>query len=69
MNYERIRRRGLEKVSCEIKLICLGVNVRRYFNSINSNNKFRKNCWKNPTTLQREKFPCVKPNEKELSRN
>ena len=69
MNYERIRRRGLEKVSCEIMLMCLGVNIRRYFNSINSNNKFKKNCWKNSVTLQKEKFPYVKPKEKKLSRN
>lgn len=34
MNYERIRRRGLDKVSCEIMLMCLGVNIRRYLNSL-----------------------------------
>lgn len=31
MNYERIRRRGLEKVECEFRLECLEVNIRRYF--------------------------------------
>ena len=61
MNYDRIRRRGLEKVSCEIMLMCLGVNIRRYFASINNENKFKKNCWKTPTILQTEKFPYVKP--------
>ena len=61
MNYARIRRRGLEKVSCEIMLMCLGVNIRRYFASINNENKFKKNCWKTPTILQNEKFPYVKP--------
>ena len=69
MNYERIRRRGIEKVSCEIMLMCLGVNIRRYFKALNNNNKFKKNCWKNSTTLQKEKFPYVKPKEKKLSRN
>ena len=67
MNYDRIRRRGLEKVSAEVMLMCLGVNIRRYFASLNGSNKFKKNCWKTPTTLQPEKFPDVKPNEKELS--
>ena len=62
MNYDRMRRRGLEKVSCEIMLMCLGVNIRRYFASINSENKFKKNYWKTPTTLQKEKFSYVKQN-------
>jgi len=31
MNYERIRRRGLDKVSCEIMLMCLGRNIRKFF--------------------------------------
>ena len=69
MNYDRIRRRGLKSVSCEFMLMCLGVNIRRYFSSLNNKNKFKKNCWKNPTTLQSEKFPYVKPKEKKLSRN
>ena len=69
MNYDRIRRRGLEKVSAEVMLMCLGVNIRRYLNSIDSKNKFKKNCWNTPTTLQEEKLPYVKPKEKRLSRN
>ena len=59
MNYVRIRRRGLEKVSAEIMLMCLGVNIRRYFSSLNEN-KFQKSCWEIPTTLHEEKFPIVK---------
>lgn len=31
MQYVRIRRRGIEKVSCEIMLMCLGRNIRKYF--------------------------------------
>ena len=31
MNYERIRRRGLEKVSAEIMLVCLGYVIRKIF--------------------------------------
>lgn len=68
MNYDRIRRRGLEKVSAEIMLMCLGVNIRRYFASLD-NNKFKNNCWNTPTTLQKEIFPYVKPKKKKLSRN
>ena len=38
MNYERIRRRGLERVSCEIMLMCLGRNVRKFFTLLNTDN-------------------------------
>ncbi len=68
MNYDRFRRRGLEKASAEIMLMCLGVNIRRYFSSLNEN-KFKNNCWSTPSTLHKEKFPYVKPKEKKLSRN
>ena len=61
MNYERIRRHGLEKVSCEIMLMCLGVNIRRFFNK-----KAKENCWDIPATLQSEKMPIVKPKRKSL---
>lgn len=59
MNYERIRRRGLNKVSCEIMLMCLSVNIRRFFNSLDGN-KFKNNCWNTPDDLQSEIFPSVK---------
>ena len=60
MNYDRIRRRGLKKVSGEVMLMCLGVNIRRYFSSLNKN-KFKNNYWNIPNTLQKEKIPYVKP--------
>ena len=70
MNYDRIRRRGLNKVSGEIMLMCLGVNIRRYFASVNENeNKFKSNCWNTPMGLQKEKFSNVKPKVKRLSKN
>lgn len=31
MRYIRIRRRGLERVRCEIMLMCLGRNIRKIF--------------------------------------
>lgn len=61
MNYDRIRRRGLTNVSAEIMLMCLGVNIKRYFKSLDGKNKFKKNCWNPPIDLQKEKFPYVKP--------
>ncbi len=68
MSYERIRRRGLDKVSCEIMLECLGVNIRRLLNSFEEN-KFKENCWNKPSDLQPEIFKSVKPKEKKLSKN
>ena len=59
MNYERIRRRGIDKVSCEIMLMCLGVNIRRLFASFDEN-KFKNNCWNTPDDLKEEVFPSVK---------
>ena len=67
MNYERIRRRGINKVSCEIMLMGLGVNIRRYFNSLYDENKFKNNCWNTPDNLQDEIFPNKK--QKELKKN
>lgn len=64
MNYDRIRRRGLKSVSCEIMLMCLGVNIRRYFYSIKNGKKFKNNCWNTPEDLQPEVFESVKPKEK-----
>ena len=64
MNYERIRRRGLSKVSCEIMLECLGVNIRRFLNSTEEN-KFKKNCWNTPTDLHTEIPPKCKPKKRD----
>lgn len=66
MSYDRIRRRGLEKVSCEIMLECLGVNIRRLLNSFDDN-KFKNSCWNASDNLQNEIFPSVK--KKKLSGN
>lgn len=65
MNYDRIRRRGLESVSCEFMLMCLGVNIRRYFSSLDKN-KFKSNCWNTPRNLKKEKFPNVKQKKKKV---
>lgn len=65
MNYDRIRRRGLKKVSGEIMLMCLGSNIRRYFTSLDEN-KFKSNCWNIPDNLRKEKFPIVKQKSKKV---
>ena len=59
MNYDRIRRRGLEKVSCEIMLMCLGSNIRKYFSTLDGN-KLKDNYWNTPSDLKSEKFPFPK---------
>ena len=65
MNYDRIRRRGLLKASGEVMLMCLGVNIRRYFASLKEN-KFKSNCWNMPSDLKQEKFPIVKQKKKKV---
>lgn len=65
MNYERIRRRGMKKVSAEIMLMCLGVNIRRYLASIYKI-KFKSNCWNTPPNLSKETFPIVKQKHKKM---
>ena len=59
MNYERIRRRGLEKVSCEIMLMCLGRNIRKLFILLDGDN-IESNYWKKSPNLKRERFPFPK---------
>ena len=59
MDYDRIRRRGLEKASVEVMLMSLGVNIRRYITSFDEN-KFKSNYWNTPPDLKKEKFPIVK---------
>ncbi len=59
MQYTRIRRRGLEKVSCEIMLMCLGANIRKYF-SIIDGKKLKNNYWNSYQDLKEENFSFPK---------
>ncbi len=68
MNYERVRRRGLDKVSGEVMLMCLGVNIRRLLDSFD-NTKFKNNCWSKPNKLKTEKFPFPKQKKKKAVEN
>lgn len=57
MNYERIRRRGLEKVSAEIMLVCLGYVIRKTFGLIDGTGSIEY--WKAPEGLEPEKIPSI----------
>ena len=63
MNYDRIRRRGLKKVSGEIMLMCLGRNIRKFFLLIN-NSEVKSNYWNKKNDLKKEKFPFPKQKSK-----
>lgn len=62
--YERFRRRSLNKVSCEFMLICLGYNIRKLFRYYSGDAKF--NYWIAPEGLKPETFK--KPSAKRLSK-
>lgn len=64
MMYSRLRRTSLEKVSAEIKLTCLGYNIRKLFKHFNGKGKF--DYWIAPVNLQPEKKK--KPSAKRLSK-
>lgn len=59
MQYMRIRRRGIDKVSCEIMLMCLGRNIRKFFTLLDSD-QIKSNYWEKPENLKKENFPFVK---------
>ena len=63
MHYIRIRRRGIEKVSCEIMLMCLGRNIRKFFTLLDSD-EIKSNYWKKTDNLKREIFPFPKQKKK-----
>ena len=59
MGYIRIRRRGMEKVSCEIMLMCLGRNIRKFFTTLEGN-EVKSNYRNTPENLKPEKMPFPK---------
>jgi len=64
MQYVRIRRRGMRKVSCEIMLMCLGRNIRKFFALLISD-KIKSNYWEKSDDLKSEKFPFPKQKKKD----
>ncbi len=63
MRFNRFRRRGMNKVSCEIMLMCLGANIRKLW-SIFDGKELKFNYWDIPADLKKEKFPFPKPKKK-----
>ena len=57
MDYERARRRGLENVSLEFMLTCLGYNIRKLFLLIEG--KAKMDYWKAPDDLKSETIPPI----------
>ena len=57
MDYERARRRGLENVSLEFMLTCLGYNIRKLFLLIDGKSKM--DYWKAPDDLKAETIHSV----------
>lgn len=57
MNYERVRRRGIDKVSAEIMLVCLGYVIRKIFGLIDGTGSIEY--WKAPEGLQPESIPEI----------
>ncbi len=57
MDYERARRRGLENVSLEFMLTCLGYNIRKLFLLIEG--KGKNDYWKAPDGLMPEIIPKI----------
>lgn len=68
MGYIRIRRREIEKVSCEIMLMCLGRNIRKFFTTLEGN-EVKSNYWNTPENLKTEKMPFPKQKKKRAVRN
>lgn len=68
MQYIRIRRRGMDKVKCEIMLVSLGRNVRKFFTLLDSR-KIKSKYWEKSKNLKTEKFPFPKQKKKKTVRN
>jgi hypothetical protein len=68
MDYERVRRKGLENVSCECMLVCLGYNIRKLFTLIVGKGKI--DYWIAPDGLEAElpKTPKMEKIIKKLQR-
>lgn len=57
MDYERVRRRGLDKVYAEIMMVCLGYVVKKLFILFDGKNNL--DYWVAPTNLKPEEFKKI----------
>lgn len=55
MQYIRIRRRGIDKVECEVMLVSLGRNIRKFFTLLESK-EIKSKYWVKSNNLKAEKF-------------
>ena len=58
MDYDRVRRRGIENVSAEVMLVSLGYNVKKLFLLLQG--KAKLDYWSAPINLQPEVLPQIK---------
>ena len=63
MGYIRFRRRGMRKVSAEIMLMCLGINIRKLF-SVYKKENIENHYWKAKEDTTVQSFPEIKPKKK-----
>lgn len=63
LGYIRIRRRGMEKVGCEIMLMSLAANIRKLF-SIYDKTNTKSKYWELKEDTKPEEFKAVKPKER-----
>ena len=63
MGFVRLRRRGMKKVTAEIMLMCLGINIRKLF-SVYKKEKIESHYWKAKEDTTVQSFPTVKPKKK-----
>ncbi|MDO4199063.1 MAG: transposase [Erysipelotrichaceae bacterium] len=63
MGYVRLRRRGLEKVSTEIMMMALAINIRKMF-AVYGKKHIESSYWKTKEDTEIQSFPEVKPKKK-----
>ncbi len=63
LGYVRIRRRGIEKVSCEIMFMSLAVNIRKLFSFLDKE-KIKSKYWELKNNTKPEEFKEIKPKKK-----
>ena len=64
IGYVRVRRRGLESVSCEIMLMTLAINIRKLFSIYNQRN-IKSKYWEVKEGTKPEEFKEIKQKKKD----
>ena len=64
IGYVRVRRRGLESVSCEIMLMALAINIRKLFSIYNQRN-IKSKYWEVKEGTKPEEFKEIKQKKKD----